>query len=84
MGLGKWRGIGTWGDTSGINIEVTEMSSPAIDSSVLNISGALSIIVTEAASPAIDESKVKVPVFISVNARNIIRIKRTNNTVRIK
>lgn len=62
----------------------TEVRSSRLNSSILSIPQNLLLSVTETRSARFDISAVNVPVVITVNPKNIIRVKRKNNIIRVR
>lgn len=77
MSVNTWQPVNTWQDSS-LLLSVTESLSPFSDSSNLNIAeiGDVDLVVTETLSVFVDDINVEIPVTITINPSNIIRVKR--------
>ena len=71
-------------DVSALSILVTEIKGSRVDLSSIDIKKEIDLIVTEIKASRQDFSLLNIPVIITINPKNIIRVKIKENTVRVK
>lgn len=85
MSVNTWQAPNTW-LSSGVNISITESFggfSEQITTSIIE-TGSIAIDVTEEFNGFLEAINVKLPVDITINPKNVIRVKAKNNVIRVK
>lgn len=71
-------------ESSSLEALITEVRGSRVDLSNINIKKDIDVIITEVKSSRVDSSLVNIPITITINPKNIIRVKRNNNIIRVR